>query len=208
MRPSREMNTNFSARVAAAGVLSLALVSGLACGESLEPVREQLDDPELLAFSALEREGLRGGEVTLVVPGSVDQVLAMLLDFDRAAGHRAWAREYQELEREPERVLARWSFAGKLGVEPVVELEFTVQRSEQRAQVDYRLTKKGLGLASFSGQYRVRLLDSEPPRSELRESVFIDSGLPLVNASAQDIERALREDARLINDWMIERLSE
>ena len=139
------------------------------------------------------------------LPGSVDQVVAALLDFDQGTGHRAWTEAMQTLERSPQRVLAEWTFRGRLGIAPTVELEFLLHPEGPGRRIDYRITKGTIGLREFSGAYRVRPAAGDRTRSELAVSVFIDSGLAFVNASPEDVEAGLREDARLLTEWLGER---
>jgi len=159
-----------------------------------------------LPVQPLELRGVRGGVIALTLPGSASEVLAMLLDLDHAAGHRAWARSYRILERSATRVHSEWSFEGRMGINPTVQLELTVQSSQPPLVLNFKLVKPTFGLAAFFGDYRITTLPAEPPRCLLEERVFIDSGIFLANASEQDIRDGLREDARLMRAWMHERL--
>lgn len=168
--------------------------------------RGQAPIPATTTYEALTLRGVKGGRIRFVVPGTVGDVLRMLLDFDHAAGHRAWARTYHTLAHDEEGVLAQWTFRGKMGIAPTVHLRFRVEHGDEGAVVRYELEKKAFGIASFFGDYRVTPRPGTPPRVEIAERVFIDSGIPIANASAEDIEKGLREDARLIRAWMAERM--
>ena len=159
-------------------------------------------------YSALEVEGVRGGRHRFQVDGRVDDVVGMLLDFDHAQGHRAWAREYRTISREAPRITASWSFEGKLGINPEVVLELIERRESGVAVIEFRLIEKAFGLAAFFGDYRVSEDSANPARSWLVQRVFIDSGIWLANATAEDIENGLREDAKLIQEWMTLRLKD
>ena len=152
-------------------------------------------------YEKLEYKGVRGGRIRFEVAGTPDDVLAMLLDFDHAAGHRAWAKTYTALPDDGTRRLARWDFEGEAGINPSVDLEFTERRNEKGITLRYKLARTEFGLAAFFGAYEIRPT-SESLRSQLTETVFIDSGTWLANASEEEIEAGLREDAKLIVEWM------
>jgi len=154
-------------------------------------------------FADLSQDGLAAGQLTFTVPGSPDAVHDMLLDFDHATGKRPWAREYSVLEREDNRVLALWKFRGKLGVNPTVELEFLTNHDGELTRISYRIAKNAFGLKTFEGA--LLLLPIEDNRTVVSESVFIDSGLPIANATLDDIKKGLRADAEHMQAWMLER---
>jgi hypothetical protein len=156
-------------------------------------------------FAALEVNGVKGGELGFVVPGTVAEVEAALLDFDAATGHRAWAQRYRVVSRSGSQVVAEWRFKGRMGVNPTVHLEFTPEPDGVGRRIRYRVVQKAFGIASFFGDYRLEPLAGEPPRVLVTERVFIDSGLSFNNASHEDVEKGLREDARLFRAWMEER---
>ena len=162
---------------------------------------------ETSPFTPLQLRGVRGGELAYDIDGSVDDVVAMLLDQNGAEGHRAWAQRYREVSREGERVVGEWHFRGKMGINPVVHIEFTTEREGDGARVRYKVVKRAMGIKSFFGDYRVEPVSGVPSRSRLTARVFIDSGMPFVNASHQDIENGLREDAKLMREWMGQRIS-
>jgi len=158
-------------------------------------------------YVALDVKGVKGGQLRYTLPGRVNDVAAMLLDFDKADGHRAWARRYEMLESGNRRVRARWVFRGKMGIQPTVEIDFRAVPEKNGVIVRYRLSKKSFGVAAFFGDHRVVGLHTTPPSVEVTSRVFIDSGLKLFNASRADIEKGLRRDAELMRAWMISRLS-
>lgn len=164
-------------------------------------------DPEAASYERVVEDGLEGGALRFVVPGTPEDVLALLEDFDAAAGRRPWAQEYRTLESGADTLRARWSFRGKMGIDPEVELAFQRVPVEEGLRVDYRVVKRAFGLKEFRGSYELRTLPGTPARTEVVERVFIDSGLPFVNASAADIEAGLLADARGIRSWMAERLA-
>jgi len=161
--------------------------------------------PASPVFNRLELDGVKGGRLTFVLPGSVDQVAAMLVDFDHAEGHRSWAASYRTLSRAKDRVEAEWKFRGKLGIHPTVKMELRSSRDAKGFLLRFHLTKTATGIASFFGDYRLVLLAGKPAHTRITERVFIDSGLWIANASYEDIEKGLREDARLMTAWMAER---
>ncbi|MFQ5417784.1 MAG: SRPBCC family protein [Myxococcota bacterium] len=163
--------------------------------------------PEEATYAKLSLRGVRGGRLRFELPGSVDEVVAMLLDFDHAAGHRPWAKKYRMLSRSSEGVVAEWAFNGKLGIEPTVRIEFAVERRKGGAVVRFHLTRTAFGVAAFFGDYRLAPLKGEPRKVQVTARVYIDSGLLFVNASHDDIAKGLREDARQMAEWMQVRLA-
>jgi len=178
--------------------------TSLPAGPDSAPVsRPRSDQPD--EFAALELRGVKGGRLSWTVPGTPAEVAAMLLDFDQAAGHRAWARHYRVVKREADRVVAQWKFKGKLGINPTVVLEFLRVRDGRDVTLRYRITKPDFGLAAFFGDYRLTQVSRNPPQTRLTERVFIDSGIWLARASPEDIKKGLHADARLIRAWMEKR---
>lgn len=158
-----------------------------------------------LPVEILDYKGVRGGKIVCDVDGSKDEVVAMLLDFDHADGKRAWAKTYKDLGTEGEKRLAFWSFEGKSGINPEVVLVFETITRGDAAIIRYRLREPVFGLAAFFGDWRVTPLGRA--RSRLTMRVYIDSGVLIANATEEDISDGLREDARLIDLWMKERLT-
>jgi len=163
--------------------------------------------PAETTYAKLKLKRVKGGQLTYAAAGTVEEILAMLVDFDHAQGHRAWAQSYKTLRTDPAGVLARWKFKGKLGITPTVHLLFHTKREGKNGTVTYELKKRSLGIASFFGDFKVTPLAGSPSRSQIVQRAFIDSGLPFANASRSDIEKGLREDARLIRLWMQARTS-
>lgn len=180
-----------------------------AAEESVPPPHgepEPVDPIDRLEFTALELRDVRGGELTLELPAPPEAVAEMLLDFENADGHRAWARRHELLSREERELTVRWEMEGKSGVEPVVEMAFRRDTLEDGAlRIRFRLRKKDFGLAAFFGDYRISATETG---SRVRQRVFIDSGLWIANASIGEIEAGLREDSKLLRAWLAERQRE
>lgn len=199
------------AAAAAIGLGSLACVRGpgaaalaVDTGAPVAIVKEASAPLSEAEVEPLELEGVKGGQLTFEVDGDPEDVLEMLLDFDHAEGNRAWAKHYELLERDGDVVTARWSFQGRMGIDPRTEMELRIERLPDELVVTYRLSKPAFGLAAFFGDYRIRPA-AAPSASILTERVYIDSGIPIANASRKDIADGLKEDARLIVAWMQER---
>jgi len=160
--------------------------------------------PETIPVHAVELKGVRGGCAWFSVPGTVDEVRAMLLDFEHADGHRSWARQYTLLSRTEDEAFARWQFEGKLGVNPTVELRFDLDPDDP-SLIRYQLVKPAFGLAAFFGDYRILPAEDDRTKTLVMERIFIASGLPFLTASQQDIEDGIHEDIRLMREWMEER---
>ena len=163
-------------------------------------------DPfDALPFHPLELRDVRGGELTIELPAPPEAVAAMLLDFENADDHRAWAKKHTLLSADDRDVVARWEMEGKAGVEPVVELAFRRDAMKDGTlRIRFRLKKEDFGLAAFFGDYRIRATDAG---SSVRQRIFIDSGLWIANASLEEIEAGLREDSKLLRAWLEERLA-
>lgn len=181
---------------------------------SLEPHRPALTVPDLAAaelpadeleVTPLDLEGVRGGRIAFTLDGPADQVLEMLLDFEQASGRRIWARTYTLLSSEEGVVTARWKFKGRLGINPTVVLEFRTEERPEAWVVTYEVLEPGFGMAAFFGDYRIFPVSGDAGRSILEERVFIDSGLVFANASAEDLENGLREDADALRAWILVR---
>ncbi|MEQ8763528.1 MAG: hypothetical protein RL885_06355 [Planctomycetota bacterium] len=169
---------------------------------SLGDASRDVDDLPVLE---LEHEDIRGGAMWFALDGSPEEVFEALLDFEEAAGHRSWAKEFDVLERVDDRVVARWHFEGKMGINPECVLVFEPVKLGDRRIIRYEQRETSFGLAAFFGDYQIVPVKDRPNRSILGERVFIDSGLFFVNASEEDIADGLREDARRLREWMKER---
>jgi hypothetical protein len=197
-------------------ILTFILLGACACrstpgATSLEPEAPGLTIPDLAAaelpaeeleVTPLDLEGVRGGLIAFTLDGSPSQVLEMLLDFEQASGKRIWARTYTLLSREDGVTTARWKFKGRLGINPTVVLEFRTEERREALVVTYEVLEPGFGMAAFFGDYRIFPVDGDADRSILEERVFIDSGLTFANASAEDLEDGLRDDADTLRAWI------
>lgn len=188
--------------------LALLLPSLAACATAPDDI--DLDVPPVVATGAervaeelevveIEYAGIRGGMITARMPGRPHEVVELLLDFDRADGHRAWASHHQTVSRTEAETVALWRFHGSLGIEPACTLVFRSARQGSAAVVEFEQLDTAFGLAAFFGDYRVIPLERD---SLMVARVYIDSGLPFVNASAADIAAGLREDVRLLRTWL------
>ncbi len=172
------------------------------------PARPALPPLAESAFTPLVLDGARGGSLAYDLEGGVEAVGAMLLDYDHADGQRAWAETYRTVGRDGDRERAEWKFRGKLGVAPRVVLDLERERVEGDAiRVRFQLSETAFGLKRFFGDWRVEPVAGVPDRAHVTARVFIDSGLPFVNASHDDVRDGLREDARLMRAWMDRRLA-
>jgi hypothetical protein len=171
-----------------------------AVARSIDPANAVLPAAEL-EVQPLELEGVRGGRIVFSVEASVEEVVETLLDFEHADGHRAWAVHHEPLSRTGQQATARWKFEGRGGLNPTVELQFDVAREGREAVVTYHLLKPAFGVAAFFGEYRVHPSTRARP-TLLEETVFIDSGVTFANATQQEIAAGLREDARLLREWI------
>jgi hypothetical protein len=161
-------------------------------------------EAEELRVLAVEFDGVRGGEIAATMPAPAEKVVALLTAFEHAEGRRAWAERYTTVSRDDATVVARWEFEGKLGIDPTIELVFEIERRGDETVIRYRQLEGVFGLAAFLGDYRVRSRSGDPNRCLLIERVFIDSGLPFVGASDDEIAAGLREDIRRIRTWLRE----
>lgn len=159
------------------------------------------------AFSQLTLSGTRGGTIAYEIEGAPDEVAAMLLDMEGAKGHRPWAQTYRTVSREGDVLRAEWHFAGKMGVNPKVQVELRREpRDDGSIRIRFKLVRKAFGIAAFFGDYVIEPSPDVEGRSTLTVRTFINSGLPFVNATYKDIEDGMREDARSMRTWMEERL--
>ena len=153
----------------------------------------------------LKIKGVRGARITFEATGTPEFIAKALLDFEGDAGHRSWVKSFAPLPPLGKLQRARWDFEGKAGINPTVEVGFKVEGTGEKMRIRYRLTKKDFGLGAFFGDYLIELKSLNPPRSTIRERTFIDSGVWIANASFEEIEDGLKEDARLLIPWLEER---
>ena len=167
-------------------------------------------------FVKSKRDGAKGGQLVYGLPGTVDDVVAMMLDFGAAVGRRPWARSYRVIEKTDNRVVAEWKFDGRMGVNPKVEIEFEIDRGagngeatrpNSSALITFKLRKRAFGLARFFGQHYIAPLNGSEKEVWVSSSKFIDSGIFITNASHKDVEDGLRADATAMHKWMRERLA-
>jgi len=159
-------------------------------------------------FVPAEHDGMKGGRLIYDLPGHVDDVLAMLMDFEHAEHHRSWASKYRLIERKGDRAVAEWKFHGRFGIEPKVQIQFATFHRGSKARVNFALKKTAFGMAGFTGEHSLSPLPGDPPRVRIESTLFIDSGIFFAGASREDIEKRLRADARLMTEWMQARLGE
>ena len=160
-----------------------------------------------LPVKRLRLEDVRGGELDFELPGRPEEVAAALLDFAGASGHRAWAPLIEALPARGETLLSRWHFEGEMGIDPVVVLGFREKVDAESRLIRFKIVERDFGLAAFFGDYRIRASATDAGRSRVRARIFIDSGVTIANASDEEIAAGLREDARMLESWMKERLA-
>ncbi len=168
-----------------------------------EPTTEEREQP----VTRLRLKDVRGGELNFDLPGGPAAVAEALLDFANASGHRAWAPKIEALPPRGETLLSRWHFEGEMGIDPVVVLGFREKAEDGGILIRFRIVEKDFGLAAFFGDYLIRSAPDDEGRSRVRARIFIDSGVTIANASDEEIAAGLREDARMLEAWMQERLA-
>lgn len=151
----------------------------------------------------VEYQGVRGGRTVYTIAGTPDDVAAMLVDFDGADGRRAWAKTYRTIKKSADEVVAQWKFEGKAGIDPDCDLVFNIVRRKADIVIRFKLQRTDFGLAAFFGDYRIE--SAGDGQSKITARVYIDSGVAIANADAEDISSGLKEDAKLMRAWMIER---
>jgi hypothetical protein len=160
-----------------------------------------VDDPR---YSALADGEVLGGEITFTVSGAPKDLLSMILDFDHEAGHRPWRLRTSLIETDGARYRVEAEYEGKAGLNPSVVLVHEVSTVTGGYLVRFRIEEPAFGLETFTGEYE--MIATGPDSSRFRERVFIDSGLPFINATEEDIRDALLRDAEDIRSWMATRL--
>ncbi len=203
------------ARGTAGMLTALVLATGLpGCASQPENVdlpdlplieaQRAADPAEALTVAEIEYEGIRGGRIAAEMPAGTARLRDALLDFEHADGHRSWAPRMTLVSREGNRTVAQWQFEGRMGINPTTEIEFEVDDESPVTIIRFEQRESVFGLGAFFGDYRIRALNGSENRSLLVMRVYIDSGLPFVNASAEDIAAGLREDVRLLRAWLQE----
>lgn len=167
--------------------------------EAVEPVAPTAEPK--IPVTKLTLKGVRGGKISFVVQGSPREVAQSLLDFSGKADHRSWVKSFEALPGKGQMSRARWHFEGKAGINPVVELGFWLSGDDESQKIRYRLTKKDFGLGAFFGDFLITRAPHQPGMSLVTERTFIDSGVWIANASHEEIEEGLQEDARLLTAY-------
>ena len=152
-------------------------------------------------YRALRYKGVIGGSFAFDLMGSPEEVADMLMNFQGTARHRAWAEAFALKSVTKKATVVTWQFEGKAGINPTVDLKFRRVRGKKGLVVRYKIVKEDFGLAAFFGDYLCETIPNDPRLSKLTERVFIDSGLWIANASKEEVEAGLREDARLLVAW-------
>jgi hypothetical protein len=174
--------------------------------ESAPAAEPAPDGAAAVIFRQLTYKGVNGGEGRFIVDGTPEEVALMLVDFNRMTGRRPWAAGYTHLSTDGDLHRSEWSFAGKAGVNPKCVLVHRVERKPDAVVVRFSLEKTDFGLAAFFGDYRLVPAFSGGRRTLVTERIFIDSGVLIANATAEDIEAAVRQDAADMGKWMRDRL--
>ena len=163
--------------------------------------------PTAVRFQPIQRRGVRGGQLTTVLPGTPEQVADMILDFDEAARHRSFAREMRVLSRKGNRVEVAISLKGKMGISPKIHVAYTKTQVGDAVRVEYVLTKKAFGISSYSGELMIEPVEGTPARSKYTSKTFVASGIMFAKVKSSDIERGQRTDAGELRTWMTKRLA-
>jgi hypothetical protein len=161
-----------------------------------------------LPVEPLDAEGVRGGRIVYTLPGSPEAVYEMLFDFEGASGRRVWAREYRLVERTATGAIAHFVLEGRMGIHPQCDVEFVVETlptTPRSYSIEFRLVAPAFGLAAFFGDHALTPV-GKGDETLVTSRIYIDSGLPIVNATAKNIEDGLREDVEQMRIWMRERL--
>lgn len=165
------------------------------------------DAPPEVGFRRISHRGVNGGEARFTLPGAPEDVASMLVDFNHMTGRRPWAVRYTHLSTDGDIHRSEWAFAGKAGMDPVCILRHRVERPEGRIIVRFQLERPDFGLAAFFGDIALDADGRDPGRTRVRQRLFIDSGVLIANASFEDIEAGLRQDALDMDRWMRQRLA-
>ncbi len=174
---------------------------------STRPVAAGAQDPAAsLPVQPLDLDDVKGGRIVYTLPLPPEEALAMLLDFEHAAGHRSWAATFDILSVDGDTMVVRWHFRGRMGVTPSPEITFrTIREADGPITVRFEHTKAALGIAAFFGEHQIWAAKDTPESSLIATRTFIDSGIPFVNASRKDIASGLRKDVEMIRIWARER---
>jgi hypothetical protein len=164
--------------------------------------------PEPPRYEPLPREGSAvGGRVTVTVPGTPEQALAMLLDSDADAANRPWRSSCRTLSREGNIHRCEGAFGdGLLAVRRILRYEVTRSDGPRGGfAVRFRVENPGLGMTRFDGGYSL-VADERGTGTVLTESLHIDSGTAFRPVSQDEVRDGLLEDAERMRGWMVRRL--
>lgn len=162
--------------------------------------------PTEVDFRAVTRDGLSGGETTTILPGTPEQIRAMVMDFEQAADHRSFAKRIDVVSRDGNSVEAALTLKGKMGVSPKIQVRYTAERNDSGVIIRYELTKKTFGIARYQGEYVIEALPGTPARSRYTSRIFLSSGIAIAKINRADVESGQRADAGELRAWMTERL--
>jgi hypothetical protein len=157
---------------------------------------------EELVVQRVEHSGVVGGRIVYTLAGTPDEVHAALHDWENMAGHRAWARSFEVLADRDGVSRTRWVFRWGLAMSPEVVVAQETLRTEDELVVRYRLEAGVMELSAFFGDYRIRP-DAVPGRSLMVQRAYTDGAFGGIDGDA--LRDGLREDARLLREWMDER---
>jgi len=161
--------------------------------------------PTEVEFRTATRAGVSGGQLTTTLPGTPEQIRAMLTDFEHAAARRSFANRLEVLSHETNEVEAAVTLKGKLGVSPTIHVLYTTERAGDAITIRYQLTKKAFGVAAYSGEYVMEPLPGTPARSRYTSRIFLSSGISIAKIDPDDVESGQRTDAGELRAWMAQR---
>jgi hypothetical protein len=153
------------------------------------------------------RDGVRGGRVTILLPGTPAQVAAMLLDFADDAANRPWRSACRLLSAEGDVHRARGTWGdGIFKVERTLEHRIERRPDGTPRRITFRVTDPAPGMTVFDGEYVLEPAVGDPAQTRLTESLRIASGIVFRPVSQEEIRDGLLEDAARLRDWMSRRL--
>ena len=169
------------------------------------PLEETGIDPTI-TFTSLKQGDVHGGEAVTLLPGTPEQILAAITDFEHAAAHRSFAEAMEVLATRDDSTEVALTLKGRVGVNPKIHVRYTTKRDGDAIEVHYQLTKKAFGIARYEGRYRIDPVEGRPPRSRFRSRIFVSSGIALMKVDHEDIEQGQRTDQAELRAWLHERL--
>lgn len=164
--------------------------------------------PEPPSYEALPvRDGVRGGRVTFLLPGTPAQVAAMLLDFADDAANRPWRSACRLLSAEGDVHRARGTWGdGIFKVERTLEHRVERRPDGTPHRITFRVTDPAPGMTVFDGEYVLEPAAGDPAQTRLTESLRLASGIVFRPVSQEEIRDGLLEDAARLRNWMSRRL--